>query len=141
MEITMDQITVPAKIEQLDRVQEFVAEHLECHDCSMKVMMQIEIAVEEIFVNIANYAYQPASGEVKIGCEVRPEPLTVMIRFADRGRPFDPLAKEDADTSKDALIEREGGLGILMVKKSMDEVGYAYENGCNVLTITKKLKE
>ena len=137
----MDQITVPAKIEQLDRVQEFVTEHLECHDCSMKVMMQIEIAVEEIFVNIANYAYQPESGEVKIGCEVRQEPLTVVIQFTDWGRPFDPLEKEDADTSRDALIEREGGLGILMVKKSMDAVGYVYENDSNVLTIAKKLKE
>ena len=141
MEITMDQITVPAKTEQLDRVQEFVTEHLECHDCSMKVMMQIEIAVEEIFVNIANYAYQPESGETTIGCEVSGDPLTVVIQFTDRGRPFDPLVKEDADTSRDALIEREGGLGILMVKKSMDEVGYAYENGSNILTITKKLEE
>lgn len=141
MEITMDQITVPAKIEQLDRVQEFVTEHLECHDCSMKVMMQIEIAVEEIFVNIANYAYLPGSGEATIGCEVSLEPPKVVIRFTDRGRPFDPLSKEDADTSQDALIEREGGLGILMVKKSMDEVGYAYENDCNVLTIVKKLEE
>ena len=137
----MDQITVPAKIEQLDRVQEFVTEHLECHDCSMKVMMQIEIAVEEIFVNIANYAYLPESGEATIGCEVRQEPSEIVIQFTDGGRPFDPLAKEDADTSQDALIEREGGLGILMVKKSMDEVGYTYENGRNILTITKKLEE
>lgn len=137
----MDRITVPASVEQLDTVQEFVNEHLECYDCPMKAMMQIEIAVEEIFVNIANYAYRPEIGDATICCEVEQDPLSVVIQFLDHGRPFNPLAKEDADISRDALVEREGGLGILMVKKSMDSVHYSYENGKNVLTISKKMEE
>lgn len=137
----MDRITVPAGIDQLETVQDFVAEHLEACACPVKAMMQIEIAVEEIFVNIASYAYYPESGEATVCCEVRKAPLEVVIRFMDQGKPFNPLEKEDADTTQDALIEREGGLGILMVKKSMDSVSYSYEDGKNILTISKKMEE
>lgn len=137
----MDCITVPASLDQLDIVQNFVTEHLENYDCSMKVMMQIEIAVEEIFVNIANYAYYPQTGEATVYCEVKGDSPEAVIQFTDQGKPFDPLAKEDADISQDALIDREGGLGILMVKKSMDSVNYAYKDGKNILTISKKIEE
>lgn len=135
----MERITVPASLDQLDNVQEFVSERLEQYDCPMKAMMAIEIAVEEIFVNIANYAYRPEVGEATVCCEVSEEPLEVTIQFLDHGKPFNPLEKEDADISQDALLEREGGLGILMVKKSMDSVSYSYENGKNILTILKKI--
>lgn len=137
----MDRITVPASLDQLETIQDFVTEHLEKYDCPMKAMMQIEIAVEEIFVNIANYAYHPEIGEATVCCEVGQNPLEVVIRFLDNGKPFNPLEKEDADTSQDALLEREGGLGILMVKKSMDSVSYSYEDGKNILTISKKIEE
>ncbi len=135
----MESITVPASLNQLDTVQEFVSERLEQYDCPMKAMMAIEIAVEEIFVNIANYAYRPEVGEATVCCEVSQDPLKVTIQFLDHGKPFNPLEKDDADTSQEALLEREGGLGILMVKKSMDSVSYSYENGKNILTILKKM--
>lgn len=135
----MKSLTVPAKKEYLDEVTEFVDTELEAFDCPIAAQMQIELAIEEIFVNIASYAYQPAEGEAEIRCEVQEEPLRVVIQFLDGGVPYDPLAKEDADTSVEALEAREGGLGILLVKKTMDDVSYVYENGKNILTILKKL--
>ena len=137
----MKTLTVPAELEQLQNVQDFIAEELEACGCPMKAQFQIEVAVEEIFVNIVSYAYRPEVGEATIRCAVEEEPLQVTIQFLDHGKPFDPLAKEDADTSGDALEEREGGLGILLVKKSMDDVRYDYENGKNILTIRKRLEE
>lgn len=135
----MKTLTVPAELEQLEKVREFVAEELERRGCHGKSRFQIEVAVEEIFVNIAHYAYSPEVGEATIRCEVTESPLQVIIQFLDHGKPFTPLEREDADTSGDALLGREGGLGILMVKKSMDRVHYAYEDGKNILTIQKRL--
>ena len=135
----MKSLTVPAKTECIDEIKDFVGQELEAYDCPMKVQMQIELAIEEIFVNIASYAYHPVEGEAEIRCEVLQDPLRVVIQFLDGGKPYDPLAKEDADTSVEALEEREGGLGILLVKKTMDDVKYVYENGKNILTIQKNL--
>ena len=98
--------------------------------------------MEEIFINIAHYAYQPGqNGTATVRCCVGGDPLQVTIQFLDSGKPFDPLAREDADTTLSAEDRGIGGLGILMVKKSMDAVGYAYENGSNVLTIKKNLTQ
>lgn len=137
----MKSLTVPARTECVDEINDFVGQELEAYDCPMKIQMQIELAIEEIFVNIASYAYQPVEGEAEIRCEVLQDPLRVVIQFLDNGKPFDPLAKEDADTTPDALEAREGGLGILLVKKTMDDVQYVYEDGKNILTIQKKLNE
>lgn len=135
----MKSLTVPAKTDYIDEINDFVGQELEAYDCDVKVRMQIELAIEEIFVNIASYAYHPVDGEAEIRCEVLQDPLRVVIQFLDHGKPYDPLAKEDADTSEEALLEREGGLGILLVKRTMDDVQYAYEDGKNILTILKKL--
>ena len=135
----MDSLTVKAKTDQLDTVTDFVEEKLAPYDCPMRTMLQLRLAIEEIFVNIASYAYSPAEGEAEVRCAVLEDPLRVVIQFLDGGRPFDPLAREDADTSEEALMSREGGLGILLVKKTMDDVQYSYEGGKNILTIMKKL--
>ena len=135
----MKKLTVPAQMDELETVQEFIAQELEQHGCDMHVRMQIDMAVEEIFVNIAHYAYNAKEGDATIQCEVKENPLRAEIQFMDHGVPFDPLKKEDADTSPEALKAREGGLGILMVKKMMDDVTYQYEDGKNVLTIQKTL--
>ena len=136
----MKSLTVPAETDRLDEVNAFVNGELEAYDCPMKAQFEIELADEEIFVNIASYAYKPKEGEAEIRCEVLQDPLRVVIQFLDGGRPYDPLAREDADTSREVLMEREGGLGILLVKKTMDEVQYTYEGGKNILTIVKKLQ-
>ncbi len=135
----MRELVVPATIEELPHVQEFVTGQLEEINCPMKIQFQIELAVEEIFVNIVNYAYRPEIGEAAILCEVTEDPLQVIISFLDHGKPFDPLKRQEADTSVDALEEREGGLGILLVKKNMDDVSYRYEDGKNILVIRKNL--
>lgn len=135
----MKSLTVPAKTEYLDDINAFVDEELESCDCPRKEQFEIELAIEEIFVNIASYAYHPAEGEAEIRCEVLKDPLRVVIQFLDGGKPYDPLSREDADTSAEALESREGGLGILLVKRTMDDVQYAYEGGKNILTILKNL--
>ena len=135
----MKDITVDATLDNLEVVQDFVREELESRGCSMKVMMQIEIAVEEIYVNIVHYAYNPEVGKATIRCEVLDNPMQVVIQFLDSGVPFDPLAKEDADITLSAEERNIGGLGIFMVKQSMDEVNYEYKEGKNVLTIKKVL--
>jgi len=135
----MKSLTVPAETDRLEEVTGFVIRELEGYDCPAKAQFELELAIEEIFVNIASYAYKPENGDAEIRCEVLRDPLRIMIQFLDGGRPYDPLAREDADTSRDALMAREGGLGILLIKKTMDDVQYAYENGKNILTILKKL--
>ena len=136
----MKSITVPATLEQLPHVQAFIEGELEANDCPMKAIMQISIAAEEIFVNIAHYAYHPEQGgTATIRCCVGGSPLQVTIQFLDNGKPFNPLDKEDADTTLSAEERNIGGLGILMVKKSMDAVDYLYEDGKNILTIKKSI--
>ena len=133
----MKEMTLPAKTENLQAVIDFVTSELDSSACPLKARMQIELAVEEIFVNIANYAYRPEVGEATVRCAVDKEPLQVVIQFLDQGKPYNPLAKKDADISL-PFEEREiGGLGILLVKKSMDSIDYEYRDGKNILTIKK----
>ena len=135
----MKEITVAATLDNLARVQEFIEAELEGCGCPMRAMMQISVAVEEIYVNIAHYAYHPSVGEATVRCAVGGEPLQVTIQFLDSGKPFDPLKKPDADITLSAEEREIGGLGILMVKKSMDDVQYQYKGGCNILTLKKQL--
>lgn len=135
----MDKLTVEAKTENLEEVLGFVDRHLETMDCSPKVSVQIDVAVEELFVNIAHYAYSPGTGSATIGVEILKDPAAIAITFTDRGKPFDPLAKEDPDITLSAEERQIGGLGIYMVKKSMDEVVYEYRDGQNILRIKKDL--
>ena len=135
----MDKLTVEAKTENLEAVLGFVDRHLEAMDCSPKVSVQIDVAVEELFVNIAHYAYSPGTGSATIGVEILKDPAAIAITFTDRGKPFDPLAKEDPDITLSAEERQIGGLGIYMVKKSMDEVAYEYKDGQNILRIKKIL--
>ena len=134
----MNTLTVAAKIENLDQVLAFLEKHLEAADCSMKAQTQICVAAEELFVNIAHYAYKPDTGEAVISIAM--ENGYAVIEFRDKGIPFDPLAKADPDVTLSAEKRQIGGLGIYMVKKSMDEVRYRRENGENILTILKKLQ-
>lgn len=134
-----EQLTVDAKTDNLEQVLDFINEQIELCDCSMKVQIQIDIAVEEIFVNIANYAYQDKIGQAEVQTEIQEDPLTIFITFIDSGIPYDPLAKEDPDTTLSAEDREIGGLGIFMVKKSMDNISYEYKQGHNILTLQKAL--
>ena len=133
----MAELTVQAQVEHLDQVMAFVDAQLEQMDCSMKAQMQIDVAVEEIFVNIASYAYAPETGKATIRIERDGNGRGVTVEFEDSGVPFDPLAKPDPDVTLSAEERKIGGLGIYMVKKSMDQVQYRHENGKNILTLRK----
>lgn len=103
----------------------------------MKVMAQIDVSVDELFGNIANYAYGDETGYAEIRLEDTEEKPGIIIEFEDAGMPFNPLAKEDPDTSLSINERGIGGLGIFIVKKTMDDVYYRYENNCNILGIKK----
>ena len=133
-------ITVPAKPAALEIVNTFIQEKLKAVNCSKRARMQLHLAVEEIFVNISSYAYHPDMGQVEVGVDIDGEPPTVTIRFLDQGHPFNPLKQPDADISLSAQDREIGGLGTLLVKKTMDQVNYAYENGKNILTIKKEIE-
>ena len=133
----MKEMDIEAKRENLPRVLAFVDEELEKAGCSMKTQIQIDVAVEEIFINIANYAYAPVTGTAVIRAEVLENPLSVVLSFIDHGMPYDPLAKEDPDITLSAEERAIGGLGIFMVKKLMDHVSYEFRNGKNILRMKK----
>ena len=133
-----DELILPARVENLEKVQAFVAERIG-EDCSPRAQMQLDLAVEEIFVNIANYAYAPGEGKAAVRVRVSEDPKAATVTFRDRGVPYDPLAKEDPDVAVLAGDRKIGGLGIFLTKQVMDEVSYEYKNGQNVLTMKKLL--
>ena len=136
----MGVLHISANRDCLGQVLSFIDEALEAADCPMKAQMQIDLAVEELFVNIADYAYTSGKGDAEIGIEIYGEPKTVEIVFSDRGIPYDPVKKVDPDTSLPAEERQIGGLGIFLAKKSMDDIFYTRSDGKNILTIRKILK-
>ena len=136
----MKELTIAATVKNIEAVSDFVNEQLEALDCPMKAQMQIGIAIDELFGNIAQYAYNPDVGEATVRVEVQQEPLSVVITFIDGGMPYDPLTAAEPDTSLPVEERPLGGLGIFMVRKTMDEITYRYENGRNILSIRKNLR-
>ncbi len=132
------ELTLDAAVENLDTVLAFVDEKLKAVDCPPRIQMQIDVAVEELFVNIANYAYAPGSGSATIRAETFSGPRRVSVTLIDSGTPYNPLEKPDPDVTLSAEERQIGGLGIFMVKKSMNEMTYEYRDGKNVLTIVKE---
>ena len=131
------ELTLEARLANLQQVLDFVDDQLRSMHCPMKLMMQIDVAVEEIFVNVASYAYAPGTGSVTVRTDLQESPRAALITFIDSGVPFNPLAKQDPDVTLSAEERSIGGLGIYMVKKTMDKMDYAYENGQNILTMRK----
>ena len=135
----MKELTIDATVENIETVTEFVNEQLEALECPMKAQMQIDIAIDELFSNIAYYAYNPEIGPATVRVEVVENPVSVLITFIDNGVPYDPLKEQDRDITLSAEDRKIGGLGIYMVKKSMDNVSSEYKDGQNILTIKKTL--
>ena len=133
----MKELKIQAVTDNLSEVLSFVDEQLEAADCPIKTQLQIDVAVEEIFVNIAHYAYASGSGPAELCAGVNGDPPTFEMIFIDSGIPFDPLAKPDPDITLPAEKKQIGGLGIYIVKKTMDEVSYEYRDGHNYLTLKK----
>ena len=135
----MKELTIDATVENIVTVTSFVEAELEALDCPMKAQMQIAVAIDELFGNIAHYAYNPDVGPATVRVEVMKSPLAVVITFIDNGVQYDPLARQDPDTTLSAEEREIGGLGIYMVKKSMDEITYSYKDGQNILQIRKNI--
>ena len=133
----MHELITEAKTENLDEVLDFIDQHLEEWGCKMKTITQINIAAEEIFVNIAHYAYGTDSGIARI--LIGRSGNDAEITFIDSGVRYDPLAKDDPDVTLSAEERDIGGLGIYIVKKSMDSVSYEYQDNHNVLKISKAI--
>ena len=129
----------PAKTEMLNDVLAYVEQQLEQFDCPMKIQMAICVAIEEVFVNVAHYAYSGGEGDMCLGIGFDEESRTVTFRMTDKGVAFDPLQKPDPDITLSAEEREIGGLGIFIAKKTMDSITYAYENGENILTMSKKI--
>ena len=133
----MEELKLDATVENLPEVTEFVTASLEERDCSMKIVMQMELVIEEIFVNVASYAYAPDSGLVTVQKSFDDEPRALNLTFIDSGKPYNPLEHKDPDTSL-GVDEREiGGLGIFLVKKNVDVINYARRDGQNILSVKK----
>ena len=135
----MKELVIEADRMNLPEVQMFIDEQLEEAGCPMLTQTTIDVAVEELFVNIASYAYCDGNGKAVVQVSVHKEPLSVEITFIDNGVQYDPLAKTDPDTTLSAKERKKGGLGIFMVKNTMDNVIYEYKDGKNILTIKKNL--
>ena len=129
------ELTIDANLENLDNVLQLVEGSLEIAECPMKVIMQIAVCVEEVFVNVANYAYGDKQGDCTITVEIQDN--NAKITLIDRGIPFNLLAKEDPDITLSADERQIGGLGIFMVKKSMDKVFYSNDDGNNIFIMEK----
>ena len=135
----MKELNIEATPENIDTVIAFVEEQLEEYGCGMKEQMAIDVAVDELFANIAHYAYNPETGYATVRVDVIKDPVSVEITFIDNGVPYDPLANIDPDTSLSVEDRPIGGMGIFIVKKSMDLVNYEYKDGKNILTIKKNI--
>ena len=128
--------------ENLEAVNDFIHAQIKPFSCQSQTLFQIDLAVEEIFVNISHYAYSPDKGTVQIDCSVEKNadaPAKLTVSFTDRGKAFNPLAKPDPDITL-SVEEREiGGLGIFLTKKYMDSVLYERKDNQNILTFTKTI--
>lgn len=134
----MKELSLDAKLENLPQVLEFIDGELEMAGCSIKNQMKIDMAVEELFVNIAHYAYKESVGSATV--KISTDNNKAVIMLIDSGVHYDPLAKDDPDVTLSAEERQIGGLGIYMVKNSMDDVTYEYTDNRNITTITKELK-
>ena len=133
----MKELTVEASVKNITAVLAFLDAELEALDCPMKAQMQIDVAVDELFSNIANYAYPGKTGTALIQFGFDPADRMASITFIDSGIPYDPLKKPDPDITLSASEREIGGLGIFLVKETMDDMSYEYKDGKNQLTLVK----
>ncbi len=129
-----------AHLEDISVVTEFVETELEKLNCPMKAVIQINVAIDEIFSNIVRYGYKDTEGPITVKLIAKEDEKSVRIRFEDEGIPYNPLTRDDPDVTLSAEERSIGGLGIFMVKKTMDDIKYKYENDKNILTIEKKFE-
>ncbi|MDL2253070.1 ATP-binding protein [Ruminococcaceae bacterium OttesenSCG-928-I18] len=133
----MRTLTVAAKTERLSQVLGLIEQEMAAARAGEQVTMQVLVSAEELFVNVASYAYGGHEGEVTVSCDVVDDVITIC--FEDTGMPFDPVEKEDPELTEEAHHQRIGGLGILLVKRTMDSIHYERKDGRNRTAITKRI--
>ncbi|MEG1072185.1 MAG: ATP-binding protein, partial [Oscillospiraceae bacterium] len=131
---SMKKLRLTPSLDSIEQVTAFLDQTLEAAEVPMKIIAQMDIAADEIFSNIARYS---GASDATIGISI--EDGVIQLRFADNGLPYDPTKKSDPDISLTAEERSIGGLGLYMVKKSMDEMLYEYHDGLNILHLTKKI--
>ena len=134
-----DELTVEAAVQNLQMVQDYIDEKLDAAGCPLETKILVDTAAEEIFGNIAYYAYVPGKGDVSVRAVVSDDPKAIRITFTDHGKPYNPLDKPNPDVTLPREKRRIGGLGIFMTKQMMDEMSYQYEDEKNILTLIKYL--
>ncbi len=135
------EITIDAKVQNIPAVTDFVNRRLEEFHCPESILSHIDIAVDELFSNIAQYAYSTGDGMATVRVETENDPPEAIITFIDKGKPYDPLNFTDPDTTVPIDERNMGGLGRYIVRKAMDSVTYDYKSGQNILTIRKSLAQ
>lgn len=131
-------LTVTAALDKLDSVISMITDELKKRACPTSVLNQVSIALEELFVNVCNYAYASKGepGTCKVSFSF-PTPYVLVVELVDEGIPFNPLTREDPTRPGSIMDARIGGLGIFMAKKSVDDITYRHEDGRNILTFKK----
>ena len=132
-------MTLPASVANIEKIIAFLEGELEKRGCPVRTCMQICLAADEVMANIAMYAYEHGGGDVTVQFDYDGTERVAAITFTDSGIPFDPLAKKDPDVGLPAEERKIGGLGIFLVKKTMDEIRYRREDGRNILCIRKRI--
>ena len=129
---------IEAAVGNEDDVQQFLAEMLSATDCPPKARKELRLAVEELFVNVAHYAYAPGSGDVEVSVAIADVGRGAQVVLRDGGVPFDPFGHADPAAPRSVEEAPIGGLGILMVKRLMDRCAYRHVDGCNEVTVAKR---
>ena len=139
----MKEIVLDARRENLPQLFEFITKTLREYSDDEKTIRKVKLCVEEAFMNIAAYAYNPEVGPAKVSVTVlgEPYPLRVQVVFTDNGKPFNPLKAESPDVESGLEDRQVGGLGIFLIKKEMDDITYEYRDGQNILTLEKKFEK
>ena len=132
-----EELIIEATLENIPQVMAFVDAKLQDLACPKKARIQIKIATDELFSNIARYAYDPATGPAAVRVELEQDPRAALITFTDQGKPYDPLGTKVPDVSAPASLRKPGGLGVYLVRKTMDDIRYEYKDGQNILRIRK----
>ena len=135
----MKTITMEARPESIEAITDFADRELEAVGCPLRPLMQIRVAIDELVSNIAHYAYSPGTGSVTVQFDFDPETRTVVLTFIDSGVPYDSLQNADPDVTLPVEKRRIGGLGIFLVRKTMDHMSYRRDGGRNILEIRKKI--
>lgn len=131
-------LTLTNDLKRIPRLNSFIDDACEANGFDMPTTMQINLAIEEAVVNVMNYAY-PTGTKGNITIEVKSNGQEAFFIISDTGKPFDPTAKPEVDTTLSAEDRSIGGLGIHLIRKIMDHINYERSNGHNILTLIKKI--